>query len=82
MYPGGDQQSHRLCPMVSLGIVIAWKYIPNGISMISAMLSIPIKVNATTVTTGTVAQPSSLTRTNGKENKYMVTHCLRWMLSV
>jgi len=56
-------------------------HIPNGISMISAIVSMPMSVNATTVTTGTVAQPSSLTKTNGRENKYIVTHCLRWMLS-
>lgn len=41
------------------------------------MLSMPMKVNATTVTTGTVAQPSSFTKVNGRENKYRVTLCLR-----
>ena len=46
-----------------------WKHIPNGISMISAMVSMPMKVNATTVTMGTVPQPSSFTKVNGRENK-------------
>jgi len=69
-------------PGVRLGRDTARNNAPNGISMISAMLSMPMRVNATTVTTGTVAQPSSLTKTNGRENRYMVTHCLRWMLSV
>jgi hypothetical protein len=51
--------------------------LPKGISISSAMPSIPMNVNETIVTMGTVAQPSSLTRVKGRAKRYSVTHCLR-----
>jgi hypothetical protein len=55
---------------------------PKGISISSAIPSIPMNVNATTVTTGIVAHPKSDMRVNGSAKRYRVTHCFKWMLSV
>lgn len=77
MYPKEDRQRRHLRSTMRLEQKVEQERVPNGISMISAMLSMPMNVNATTVTIGTVAQPSSLTNVNGSENKYNVTHCLR-----
>lgn len=38
-------------------------------------------MNATTVTTGIVAQPNSLIKVNGRAKRYNVTHCFKWILS-
>jgi hypothetical protein len=50
---------------------------PNGISISSAIPSIPMKVKATIVTTGIVIHPRSLTRVKGSEKRYNVTHCFK-----
>ena len=52
-------------------------YKPNGISISSAIPSIPINVKAIAVTTGTVPHPKSLTSAIGSANRYNVTHCFR-----
>jgi len=67
--------------------------VPNGISISSAMPSIPIRVIATTVTTGIIfhlqgcdknpeqnnemTHPSSFTSVNGSAKRYKVTHCFK-----
>lgn len=55
---------------------------PNGISISSAIPSIPMNVNATTVTMGTVAHPKSFTRVSGRAKRYRVTHCFKWIPSI
>jgi hypothetical protein len=50
---------------------------PKGISISSAIPSIPINVKAIAVTTGTVPHPKSLTSAIGSANRYNVTHCFK-----
>ena len=77
-----------------IGFIKAWKnswirsstqqkneWVPKGISICSAIPSMPMNVNETIVTMGIVAQPNSFTRTKGREKRYSVTHCLRWIPS-
>jgi hypothetical protein len=57
------------------------EHLPKGISISSAIPSMPINVKATTVTMGIVLQPRSLIRVNGRAKRYKVTHCFRWIPS-
>jgi hypothetical protein len=71
-YPKAGHDRHSLAKTQVYGkfvIISTEGDKPKGISISSAIPSIPINVKATAVTTGTVAHPRSWTRVIGKAKR-------------